>query len=196
MGLPVKGFFIQYWFMVPDSMNHSSYTYQKLFRALYGYTQSVYKASGKRYKYHRKGLLSEVPYLKPGKNCVIIPPGSFKSLLNFFNTGNNPTHNWQMKGDWKAKYFMNEKDVDDSSAAKACEDLIDRTFVLSQDNSKNSLFNELNLINNKGSSNYDVGYLSATLADAGAITSNQWFKQVYQKSPKLKQFYENYKSLK
>jgi len=196
VGLPVKAYFIQYWFMLPDSMKHSSYTYQKLFRALYGYTQSVYKASGKRYKYQRKGILSEIPYVKPGKNCVIIPPGSFKTLLAFFNTGANPTHNWRVKGDWKAKYFMNEKNIDDSKAITACENLITRSFVLSQNELQNTVGKELQSLNSKDPKSYDAAYASLVVAEAGKIVSNEWFKEVYLKSPKLKAFYESYKALK
>src|SRR4030042_1173873 len=83
----VKGYFIQYKFIIPENMKHSSYTYQKLFRALYGYTQAVFKSNGKTYHYHRAGVLSATPYLRPGKNCVIIPPGKFQHLLDFFKTG-------------------------------------------------------------------------------------------------------------
>ena len=87
--MPVDAYFIQYKFIVPKSLSHSSYTYQKLFRALYGYTQAVYKSSGKTYKYHRKGVLSDVPFLRPTKNTVIIPVSALQKLLNFFNTGEN-----------------------------------------------------------------------------------------------------------
>ena len=34
-------------------------------------------------------------------------------MLDFFKTGKNPAHAWKFKGDWKAVYYMNEKDVDE-----------------------------------------------------------------------------------
>lgn len=66
-GMSVRGYFIQYRFILPDSIKHSSYTYQKLFRAIYGYTQAVHKGSGKNYQYHRQGILSNYPFIRPGK---------------------------------------------------------------------------------------------------------------------------------
>src|SRR3989344_9577320 len=125
----VKAYFIQYKFLAPETVKHSSYTYQKLFRALYGYTQNVSKSTGKSYKYHRPGVLSLGPYIRPGKNCVVIPQNQLSSLFEFFKTGRNPTHKWVGKGDWKAVYYMNEKEVGVIDLVKPLEDLIDRTFI-------------------------------------------------------------------
>ncbi|GAG48539.1 unnamed protein product, partial [marine sediment metagenome] len=109
--MPVDSYFIQYKFILPESVSHSSYSYQKLFRALYGYTQAVNKSSGKNYKYHRQGVLSSYPYLRAGKNCVIIAPDAFQNLISFFKTGRNPAHKWEVKGNWKAVYYMDEKAI-------------------------------------------------------------------------------------
>ncbi len=124
-----KGFFVQYKFILPETIKHSHYTYQKLFRAIYGYTQKVCKSNGKSYSYHRKGLLSDTPFIKHGKNCVIIPQDAFPELKNFFQTGKNPTHQWRTKGDWKAVYYLNEKDLTEEQITKAVEDYIDRYYV-------------------------------------------------------------------
>ena len=192
----LRGYFIQYKFIIPDTLKHSSYTYQKLFRALYGYTQAVFKSSGKTYRYHRSGILSDTPYVRPGKNCVIIPPNTFQTLIEFFKTGKNPAHAWRDKGDWKAVYYMNEKGVDETVAVKAIEELLDRKFVVTNSKAHETLANELNIAAGKGKTGVDSGYLSLLLAEAQVIVSNEWFKPVYPHSDKLKGFYSNYKQLK
>jgi len=193
----VKGYFIQYKFIIPEDMKHSSYTYQKLFRALYGYTQAVFKSNGKSYHYHRQGVLSATPYLRPGKNCVIIAPGNFQTLLEFFKTGKNPTHAWKGKGQWKAVYYMNEKDVNEKNAILALERLLDRYFISTESGKKEKLAAEINTVLNKQkTTEVDKLYLTALLKEANSITSNPWFKDVYSGSGPLKSFYSNYKKLK
>lgn len=193
----VKGYFIQYKFIIPENMKHSSYTYQKLFRALYGYTQAVFKSNGKTYHYHRQGVLSLTPYLRPGKNCVIIPPADFQRLLDFLKTGRNPAHNWRGKGDWKAVYYMNEKTVEEKSAVSALESMLGRYYVSSPLGKKETLFSELEALASKtGQAGADQGYSAAVLSEAQQITSNEWFKSVYLQSSKLKDFYAAYKKLK
>ena len=190
-----RGYFIQYKFIIPEKMKHSSYTYQKLFRALYGYTQAVFKSNGKIYHYHRAGVLSSTPYLRPGKNCVVIPPGKFQNLLEFFKTGRNPTHVWKGKGDWKAVYYMNEKTVDEKGVLVALESLLDRCYVLTESGKKEKLVSELNILAAK-QGELDKGYLALVLNEALPITTDEWFKTVYSQSDKLKAFYSNYKKLK
>jgi len=193
----VKGYFIQYKFIIPESMKHSSYTYQKLFRALYGYTQAVFKSNGKTYHYHRPGVLSGAPYLRPGKNCVIIPPGNFQNLLEFFKTGHNPTHHWKGKGDWKAVYYMNEKDVSERNAVLALEEMLDRVYITTESGKKEKLATELNIVATKGkASDPSPEYLRLLFNDVQQVTSNIWFKDVHSQSEKLKTFFSNYRKLK
>ena len=193
----VKGYFIQYKFIIPENMKHSSYTYQKLFRALYGYTQAVFKSNGKTYHYHRAGVLSDIPYLRPGKNCVIIPEGNFQGLLEFFKTGRNPTHAWKGKGEWKAVYYMNEKTVDEKNAVLALEQMIERLFVNSASGRKEKLASELNLVlSRQNQIQPDKSYLRSLLSETNPVVSNDWFKTVYNQSEKLGAFYTNYKKLK
>lgn len=190
--MPIRGYFVQYRFMIPDTVKHSSYTYQKLFRAIYGYTQAVYKSSGKNYHYHRAGILSNFPYLRPGKNCVIIPPTAFQSLQEFFKTGHNPTHNWETKGDWKCTYFLNEKDVAEKEIVLALENLLSRKFVVGNDVPA-KLSTELARAVEKGS---DSNYRALLVKDAQGIVDLEWFKLTYQTSPVLTEFYNNFKKLK
>jgi hypothetical protein len=191
-----KGYFIQYKFIIPENLKHSSYTYQKLFRALYGYTQAVFKSSGKTYHYHRDGVLSGVPYVRPGKNCVIIPPGIFQKLIEFFKTGKNPAHSWRDKGSWKAVYYMNEKDIDDPTVVKAVEEILDRKFVLTSSKEHEKLADEITIAAGKTKGSLDPGYLSLLLSEAQLISGNEWFKATYTQSEKLKEFYTNIKKLK
>lgn len=121
-----KAYFIQYRFLLPKTVSHASYAYQKLFRAIYGYTQVVNKAGGKRYVYHRPGVLSRYLYLRAGKNCVVIEPSALPPLLKFFRSGDNPAHRWRRKGNWKAVYYMNEKDLPEKDAARAVDAFLKR----------------------------------------------------------------------
>lgn len=190
--VPIRSYFVQYRFIIPDTVKHSSYTYQKLFRAIYGYTQAVYKSSGKNYHYHRAGILSNYPYLRPGKNCVIIPPAAFQSLQEFFKTGRNPTHNWEAKGDWKCTYFLNEKDTAEKDIILALENLMSRKFVLSGE-APVKLVTEVQRAAEKG---VDGNYRALLIKEAQGVCDLEWFKQTYQTSPALNEFYSNFKRLK
>ena len=186
----MKAYFIQYKFILPETIGHSSYTYQKLFRALYGYTQNVSKSNGKSYKYHRKGILSAVPYLRPGKNCVIIPQGMLSPLIDFFKTGKNPSHKWVGKGDWKAVYYMNEKDVSPDEVVGAFENVLDRSFVVSNSKEHEKLDSEIAamLSQQKSGQSIDAGRKSVLLSEAQRLVSHEWFQSCAQKSSKLKKF--------
>ena len=190
--MSVRGYFVQYRFIIPDTVKHSSYTYQKLFRAIYGYTQAVYKSNGKTYHYHRPGVLSNYPYLRPGKNCVIIPPSAFQSLQEFFKTGHNPAHNWIIKGDWKCTYFLNEKDLNESEIIKSLEDFLARKYIEGSEGLV-KLSDELKrAVNNS----IDGTYKTIILNEAQKIASSEWFKEVHNQSKELIEFYTNYKALK
>jgi hypothetical protein len=192
----LKGYFIQYKFIIPESVKHSSYTYQKLFRALYGYTQVVNKSNGRSYKYHRRGVLSDVPYIRPGKNCVIIPPEIFQKLIEFFKTGKNPTHRWKGKGDWKAVYYMDEKEVGFEKIVSAFEELLDRAYVLTTSQEHERLAAEVEAMLDKGKENVDPSYKSVLLAECQKIIDFEWFKEAVKKSEKLSKFYESARQLK
>ncbi|MDD3159356.1 MAG: hypothetical protein PHQ98_00090 [Candidatus ainarchaeum sp.] len=188
-----RAYFIQYKFIFPGEIKHSSYTYQKLFRAIYGYTQSVNKSNGKVYKYHRAGILSNYPVVRVGKNCVIIPQEAFKSLQDFFKTGINPAHNWVIKGDWKCTYFLNEKDITTEQMVKSIKDLLARKFVENIEGSI-KLNDELNRL--ISTNDYTENYLKLILNDVNGIINQPWFKSCYLSDQELLKFYENYKILK
>jgi len=191
----LKGYFIQYKFIIPENTKHSSYTYQKLFRALYGYMQNVTKSNGRTYHYHRKGILSEIPYIRPGKNCVIIPPKSFAQLDTFFKTGKNPTHYWRTKGNWKAVFYMDEKDLDDSQVILAVKEQIARLF---QNNHEEVPVPDIRMLSEKATLGEQLSAEKVKLAvcEAEKVVSGPWFKDIYSRDPELKKFYESYKALK
>lgn len=194
----VKGYFIQYKFILPESIKHSTYTYQKLFRAIYGYTQNVTKSNGKVYHYHRKGVLSDVPYIRPGKNTVIIHPSAFAKFKQFFATGQNPSHSWRTKGDWKAVYYMDEKEVDESKVVGALEDLVDRTYISSTERIPTKISDEMSIIldKHKLQETPDEAKKQLVLSEAQGIVSHEWFKSHGTQSKKLTEFHEKVKSLK
>jgi hypothetical protein len=192
INMAVQSYFVQYRFIIPDSVKHSSYTYQKLFRAIYGYTQAVYKASGKTYHYHRAGVLSNYPYLRPGKNCVIIPQAAFQTLQDFFKTGHNPTHNWEEKGEWKCTYFLNDKDIPEKDVILAIDNLLARKFISGQEGPV-KLLSEMKRAAEKGA---DSNYKAMLVKEAQGIVDLEWFKQTYSQSTQLTEFYELYKALK
>ncbi len=193
-----KAYYIQYKFILPETIKHSTYTYQKLFRAIYGYTQNVTKSNGKVYHYHRKGVLSDTPYIRPGKNAVIIHPSAFPKFKQFCATGQNPSHNWRSKGDWKAVYYMDEKEVDNSKIVNALEDLLERTYLASAEKTPQRLHEELSTMLDKvrSSETVDETHKQRVLSHSNAITSNEWFKSHYSHSPKLTDFNEKVKSLR
>ncbi len=194
----VKAYFIQYKFILPESIKHSTYTYQKLFRAIYGYTQNVTKSNGKVYHYHRKGVLSDTPYIRPGKNSVIIHPAAFAKFKQFCATGQNPSHNWRSKGDWKAVYYMDEKEIEDSKVVNALEELLDRTYITHNEKVPQKLHDELGTIldKHKLSEKVEESHKQAVLNEAQSVLSHEWFRTHYSNSPKLTEFNERIKSIK
>lgn len=188
--MATKGYFIQYKFILPEDTGHSSYSYQKLFRALYGYTQNVSKSSGKTYAYHRPGVLSGTPHIRPGKNCVIIPKENFQPLISFFKTGVNPAHKWRAKGNWKAVYYMDEKELQDDDVLGALHELIDNYFVKSGSGAHSKMTEELEIISNakRANENTDVNSARSAIEAAQKIISGPWFSEYKNKSQKLMDF--------
>lgn len=194
----MKGYFVQYKFILPKNVKHSSYTYQKLFRAIYGYSQQVSKSSGKTYVYHRPGILSKTPFIKHGKNCVVIPQEKFSELISFFKTGKNPSHVWTIKGDWKAVYYLNEKEVEEAAVVTSLENLLDRTYILNPFKEHGSLLPEMEKAKKQlmEKRTADHSFSQTALLESDKIVNNSWFKEIYNKSDKLKYFYSLYTFLK
>jgi|SaaInlStandDraft_4_1057021.scaffolds.fasta_scaffold58856_2 hypothetical protein len=54
-----------------------------IYRRLKGYTD---KSKNGKYTYERKGILSDLKYIKPSSNVIIIKHNDAKTLRNFFKT--------------------------------------------------------------------------------------------------------------
>lgn len=165
----VQGVLIQYKFILPAGIKHSSYTYQKLFRAIYGYTQNVSKSNGKTYRYHRPGVLSTLPHTKPGKNAVLVPPSALAALADFFKTGKNPSHDWHVKGDWKAVYYTDQKVVSPAEATKALEAAAQRVLSSFGLGSESDLSTE-------SAAKEDEGKLKACQSELARLAACEWAK--------------------
>lgn len=188
-----EGYYIQYKFILPESVKYSSYAYQKLFRAIYGYTQVVTKANGKKYFYHREGILSKYPFIRHGKNSVIIPHEALSSLIEFFKTGKNPTHKWSSKGDWKAVYYMDEKKIEEALIVEALERFLDKYYVSNPSGKGDILLKEkLETLN---VSSITFSNKKVLLSEMNPLLSNTWFKVCKNKSEKLASFWELYQKL-
>ena len=188
----IKGSFVQYKFVLPKNTKHSSYSYQKLFRAIYGYTQNVTKSNGKTYKYHRSGLLSDVPYIHTGKNAVVLPQQAVPRLIEFFKTGKNPTHKWRWRGDWKVTYILDEKEVEEGPAISAVEEALERNHIDDESNQTKNIYNTLIDSASKPKSG-DQTYI---ISKAQTIVENDWFEACQKLSNKLSEFYSAYTQLK
>lgn len=195
MGCPylVKSYFIQYKFITPESLKHSSYTYQKLFRALYGYTQNVSKSNGKTYIYHRDGVLSKFPVIRPGKNSVIIPIAAFQPLLNFLKTGKNPSHVWDEKGDWKAVYYLHDKELTDAEIGSAVDNFLDQALIAVAPRKFEKLLDKMQQFNSANSTDAEKQLINQY---AQHISSLDWVKISKDHSAKAKIFFDCLEKLK
>jgi hypothetical protein len=190
----IKCSFIKYKFIFKNNINRSSYLYQKVFRSIYGYQQNVTKKNNKPYLYIRKGILTDIPHYKPGRNAIILPKGQEDKLINYFTTGINPTHNWKNKGDWEVKYTINEVDLDRVNIIKIIEEFIHNYKVINLNNKESNLFTEINYILDNNIT--DKNYLNLIIKYSENIINFYWFKEVREESEKLNTFYSNYQKIK
>ncbi len=187
--------YIKYKFIFNNYINKSSYKYQKLFRSIYGYNQLVYKKNSKKNIYYREGVVSKIPYIKPGKNSIILPNNYVDKLLEYFETGNNPTHNWRDKGDWKVKYEINNVYIDMINISNSVELFIKNYKVLSSNfKDYNNLIYELNkILDNLIESNDYILYFIRQLE---YLFNFEWIKKSVDYSEYVKDIYNKYLILK
>ncbi len=190
----IKAIYIKYKFIFKDNINRSSYLYQKVFRSIYGYQQNVTKKDNKPYLYIRKGILTDIPHYKPGRNAVVIPVGYENKIIDYFNTGINPAHNWKSKGEWEVKYTVDQIDLESSNVVKILEDFIYNYKIINLNNKEVSLFTEVNNIVENNAS--DKNYLNTLIKIIETITNFEWFKESKEGSEKLTLFYSNYLKIK
>ena len=183
--------YIKYKFTFNNNIKHSSYLYQKVFRSIYGYTQNVTKKDKKIYQYHRKGVIEDIPYLRPGKNCIILPFNTEHKLINFFNTGKSTTHNFREKGNYSIEYTLDKVEINDTEIIKTLESFITNYFLVSVDGNNNKLINELDLIinNTEYYQKYKKSNKDNLISKLNNIISNDWFLKCKNKSEVLSDFY-------
>ena len=179
--------YIKYKFTFNNNIKHSSYLYQKIFRSIYGYQQNVTKSNKKIYIYKRPGIISNIPHIKPGKNSIILPIGYETNLIEFFNTGKNPTHNWRNKGNWEINYSINRIDIPKESIISELENYIKNYKIINLDNKESTILIESNKILNKEVN--DINYIKNIIKIVNNITSYEWFKETYTYSEFLNNFY-------
>ncbi len=184
----VKAYMVKYKIKITSDYNHSDYGYQKIFRAIYGYTQNVTKGSGKTYIYHRPGVLSKTPYIKKGKNEVIVPKDVLTPLLEFLKTGENPTHKWREKGNWIGTYTLYDVDISEQQAKKAMERVISNSFVIDEDGILKKLSNILEEFASGQRKQVPFPLKQSILSEIKKVTSMDWYNMVVDKSGIVKRF--------
>lgn len=186
--------YIKYKFIFDKNIKHSSYLYQKIFRSIYGYHQNVTKKNNKVYKYFREGVLSNIPYIRPGKNSVILPINYEHKLINFFQTGENPTHKWRTKGNWKVDYNIKDIEIDVKSIADSLENYINNYKIINVDNTKlSNIYEELSNIVDNNINN--IKYKLFIYKKLKNIVKSQWFEKSKRYSELLNNLYVKYKLL-
>lgn len=182
-----KAYMVKYKVKMIGEYNHSDYSYQKIFRAIYGYTQNVTKGNGKIYIYHRPGILSKTPYIKKGKNEVIVPKECLTALLDFFKTGENPAHKWAEKGNWNATYTLYDVEVSEQHAKKAIDRVINSTFIVDDDGTVKRILNLLEEMfeQNKMPSQ---PLKNTLLNDIKKIQNMEWYLMIIDKTTLIKRF--------
>lgn len=187
---------VQYKFISNGKVKHSSYNYQKLFRALYGYTQNVTKSNGKTYTYSRKGILTDLPYIKTGKNSVIIPETHKDSVVQFFETGKNPAHYWKSKGNWKAIYYLEDKILSGTEITVAVENQIKRTYLEDPAGNNEKIDKLVNYYSeNKKSLQEFHNIKNILLQKIEKVRGHSWYNIALSSSDAVKEFEDNYKKL-
>lgn len=179
---------VKYKIKITGDYNHSDYGYQKIFRAIYGYTQNVTKGNGKTYIYHRPGVLSKTPYIKKGKNEVIVPKDALTPLLDFLKTGENPTHKWHEKGNWQGTYTLYDIDIADQQARKAMERVISNSFVIDEDGTIKKLSIILEECASGQRKQVPFPLKQSILSEIKKLTSMDWYNMVVDKSGIVKRF--------
>ncbi len=116
-------------YVFKTTKGRTSYEYQRFFRAIYGYTQVVAKANGKKYTYRREGVLTAYPYVKEGKSVVVIPENALTALVDFFKTRRNPAHVFEYVGEWRVSYSIEETYVPTNAVIDAILRALDRIYV-------------------------------------------------------------------
>lgn len=180
--------YIKYKFIFNNDIKHSSYLYQKMFRSIYGYTQNVTKKDKKTYWYHREGVLENIPYIRPGKNSIIVPINTEHKIINFFNTGKSPTHNFKEKGEWSINYNIDKIEINQEDIIKTIDAFINSLIVISIDGKNTKIFDELNniIIDKEYASKFKKANKDNLISKINNILEIDWIFKTKESSEKVK----------
>ncbi|MBN1159974.1 MAG: hypothetical protein JXA43_01910 [Candidatus Diapherotrites archaeon] len=185
---PLTGSYVKYMFHVPGVSNWSEYRYQKLFRLLYGYTQVVTKSNGARYVYHRPGILSFVPYIKAGKNAVIVPQEVLQNVITFFKKGRFGSTPEEQN--WKVTYYVETVPIKQDQLLDAFECLMERLRAPSGNNLDETIAKVAE------ANDYNYRHLNLLLYNTGKICNSEWFGEAKKQSERLQVLHDSYITLK
>jgi len=190
--------YIKYKFIFNNNIKHSSYLYQKVFRSIYGYTQNVTKKDKQVYQYYRKGVIDDLPYLRPGKNCLILSLNTEHKLINFFNTGKSTTHNFKERGEYSIDYTIDKIEINDIEIINCLENYITNYNIISVNSKINKLINELDLIINEKDyfSKYKKANKDNLINKLNFIISIDWFIKCKNSSELIIDFYNKINKVK
>jgi len=180
--------FIKYKFIFNKDIKHTSYTYQKVFRDIYGYNQNVTKNNNKVYKYYRRGIINNIPFIKPGKNSIILPIGFEEQLIKYFDSIKNISDKYILT------YSVDKIDINKESVIESFEKFINEYKILNLDNKNILLINELNNIINNNINNKN--YLLYIIKQCEYIINLSWFNDIKDQSELITNFYKNYNIIK
>lgn len=190
--------YVKYKFLFKEDIKHSSYLYQKVFRSIYGYTQNVTKKDKKTYLYHREGIIENTPYIRPGKNSIILPINTEHKLINFFNTGKSTTHNFKEKGDWSIDYTIERVEINTIDIIKATENYLNYLQIRSIEGNNKKLYEELNKLINDSEylSKYKKANKDHLLNKLKHILEIDWINKTKENSEKINLFITNSNKIK
>ena len=180
--------FIKYKFIFNKDIKHTSYTYQKVFRDIYGYNQNVTKNNNKVYKYFRKGIIYNIPYIKPGKNAIILPIGFEQELIKYFDSIKDISDKYTLT------YSINKIDINKESVIQSFEKFINEFEIINLDNKNNLLIKELDYIINNNINNKN--YLLYIIKQCEYIINLNWFDDIKDQSELITSFYNKYNIIK
>lgn len=101
-------------FCVNSSKFGSNYKRNKFYRGLYGWKQAV-KKSGKKYVYHRKGILDRIPNIKVDKSVYIVSLKEIEKIRSYMEE-------WGDKIDYKIFRVLLEADTFKKISSQKDED--------------------------------------------------------------------------
>jgi hypothetical protein len=180
--------FIKYKFIFNKDIKYTSYTYQKVFRDIYGYNQNVTKKNNKVYKYFRKGIINDIPFIKPGKNAIILPIGYKDKLKTYFDNLKYKSNKYDLT------YSIEKIDINDESIVFAIEKFINNYYIINLSNKNKNLLNELdNIIINKIN---DKNYILYILKKCNFLFNINWVNDIKDKSKLVIDLFNKYNIVK